>query len=164
MRSARLHAGHVLAGLGALLTLAALWMPWYALASSEPLGAFGRGMLEAFGRAMTLDAWTVFGGTDALLAGAAALVLVATFAAASDRVDAEAAARGIAVVGAVALALVTLKLVDQPGPNALLEVRHGAWAAAAGCAMMVAGGLAARKPLVDVSASSSRFAGVSGRG
>lgn len=146
MPSARVHAGHVVAGLGALLTIAALWMPWYVLSSPEPLGAFARGMLRALGQAMTLDAWTVFGGTDALLAGAGALVVVAALAAASDRVDAEAAARGIAVVGTAAFALVVMKLVDQPGPDALLEVRYGAWTAAAGSAMMVVGGLAALSP------------------
>jgi hypothetical protein len=136
MLPARLHAGHVAAGLGALLAITALWMPWYAPASSEPGGATA-----------TLDAWSAFGGTDALLAGAAALVLVAAVAAAGDRVDTEAAARGIAAVGAAALGLVVLKLVDQPGPDALLDVRVGAWVAAAGGALMLAGGLAARRPV-----------------
>jgi hypothetical protein len=135
MPSARLHAGHLAAGIGALLTIAALWLPWYAPVSPEP-GSAG----------MTLDAWSVFGGTDTLLAGAAALVLVAAVAAASDRVDTDAAARGIAAVGAAALALVVLKLVDEPGPDALVDVRPGAWAAAMGCALMVAGGVAARPP------------------
>jgi hypothetical protein len=137
MPSARPHAGHVAAGLGALLAMAALWMPWYAPASPE-----------SGGPTATLDAWSAFGGTDALLAGAAALVLVAAVAAAGDRVDTEAAARGIAAVGAAALGLVVLKLVDQPGPDALLDVRHGVWAAAAGGALMLAGGLAAARPLV----------------
>jgi hypothetical protein len=135
MPSARLHAGHVVAGLGALLAITALWMPWYALASSERTGA-----------GTTVNAWTAFGGTDALLAGAAALVLVATVAAAGDRVDTEAAARGIVMVGGVAMLLVLAKLVAQPGPNALAEVRHGPWAATAGCVLMVAGGAAARRP------------------
>jgi hypothetical protein len=145
MPSARPHAGYVASGLGALLTLAALWMPWYAPASPKPAGAMG-----------TLDAWSAFGGTDALLAGAAALVLVAAVAAAGDRVDTAAAARGIAAVGAASLGLVVLKLVDQPGPDALLDVRPGVWAAAAGGALMLAGGLAAARPLVEVSVSSSR--------
>jgi hypothetical protein len=158
MPSARLHAGHAVAALGALLTVTALWMPWYAPASSEPAGAFARGMLEAFGRSTTLDAWTVFGGTDALLAGAGALVLVAAVAAAGDRVDTEAAARGIAAVGAVALVLVVLKLVDQPGPDALLDVRHGGWVAAGGSALMLAGGLAARSPLDRMACRLSRRA------
>jgi hypothetical protein len=137
MPSARLHAGHVAAGLGALVTIAALWMPWYGPASPRPAGA----------RA-TVDAWTAFGGTDALLAGAAALVLVAAVAAAGDLVDTAAAARGIAAVGAAALGLVVLRLVDQPGPDPLLDVRHGVWVAAAGGALMLAGGLAAMRPLV----------------
>jgi hypothetical protein len=135
MPSARPHAGHVAAGLGALLAMAALWMPWYAPASPE-----------SGGPTATIDAWSAFGGTDALLAGAAALVLVAAVAAAGDRVDTEAAARGIAAVGAAALGLVVLKLVDQPGPDALLDVRHGAWVAAAGGALMLVGGAIARRP------------------
>jgi hypothetical protein len=160
MSAARLRAGHVLGALGALVLVAALWLPWYGVtlgdelrsaleeglpAGGDPFAAFARGMLEVLPRSFSVDAWTAFGAGDIVLLGAGAAIVAVVVLTALDRFDPDAAARGIAALGAGALALVVVKLADQPGPDALVEVRHGAWIAAAGSLLAVLGGLAAAR-------------------
>jgi hypothetical protein len=159
MSASRLRPGHLLGALGGLVLIASLWLPWYGLAfgdelrstldaslpaGSEPFAAFARGMLEVLPRSFTVDAWTAFGAGDVVLLGAGAGILAAVVLTALDRFDPDAAALGIACLGAGALALTIVKLADQPGPDALVDVRHGAWVAAAGSTLALVGGLAAR--------------------
>jgi hypothetical protein len=119
----------VLTGAAGTALLVSMFLPWYA----------------PRGRTETVNAWQAFAVTDLLLA----LVAVLALALAASQV----AARGPALP--VALAVITtavaiggmlvlvFRLVDQPGPNDLIELRAGAYAGLAAVLLTAVGAWAA---------------------
>lgn len=115
------------------------------------LAAFAEGLLSQLD-GLELSAWDAFHGEDvALLVGAVlvALGLLAAGGAAGPgvRVAGDFAARGALVAGLGLGLLVTVRLLDRPGPSGLLTLGLGGWVALGGCAAMALGGtLAAATP------------------
>jgi hypothetical protein len=158
-----LRTGHLAALGGAVLALASLWAPWYRLhlpaalqdalqhragTLPAPLGTFVQSLATLLPESVSGNAWQVLGRTDVAVAFLSALVIAALLAAAGSfgrgvRVDLDAAGRVAAGAGTIAALAVGGRIVDAPGPDAYVDVRWGAWACLAGCALMVAGGLLA---------------------
>jgi hypothetical protein len=147
--------GHAVAALGAVVLAAALWLPWYEVHVPEALGRelgeatqtaplLGQLMQElaaAIPADLTVTAWQAFDVADVFLAVACAHVLfVLVFGASSPG----AAAKLALAAGCAAAGLVALKLASPPGPDGMLDVRHGAWVALLGALLIAAGGFLAR--------------------
>jgi hypothetical protein len=123
--------GEPIAGLGGLLTLIALALPWY--------GATGPGWAldverppAVTGDLPTFSAFAAMTVIDFLIAFVAllALLLPIVAAAASGPTKPVAAAAVASAFGWIAILLVLFRIVDLPGEQ--LELRYGAWLALAG--------------------------------
>ena len=136
----RLNAGHLIAAVGALALFVALFLDWY---EAGPSGG--------------VSAWTVFELVDLLLA----LIAVATLLAALEGVargsrasiDAD---RWLPGLGAAALVLVVVSIVNNPPAVPRSGEEVGAWIALAGAALMLAGALASQRRISVVISSSPR--------
>lgn len=119
MERNRFDAAPLLAGLGALLLLIALFLDWF-----EP----------------GLSAWTSFEVLDLILAGVAigALLAVANSVGVNDLVE----KRLLLVFGAIAFVIVASQLIDRPPAAADSGLEEGAWLAFAGSVLMLLGGIA----------------------
>jgi hypothetical protein len=125
MRPGRVRAGEWLAGLAGILLLVALLLPWYEASIPLPAGTTA----YAPGPAPSLTAWQAFAVTDVLLAllalsGPALLLVQAT-----RRSPALPAALSVVAVscGLAATVLVLARIVLQPGDDAAVDLRVGAW-------------------------------------
>jgi hypothetical protein len=119
----RLRGGDVLAGLGAGVLLVALFLDWFG-----PVGASGWDSLG----------WLVL--AIAVAAIALAVWLVVATAVARPVTHVVAADVLASVASAIAFVVLALRaLVFQPGPNALVELRSGAWVGLAGALAMTIG-------------------------
>jgi hypothetical protein len=155
--------GHYAATLGAITLIVSLFLPWYSLnlppGAEEALDAQTRGLPDALrelSRSFAQElidsvggtAWEVFSSADVVLLGCGIIVLVLTLSTIATRgsstpLTPARAARLTALVGAGASALVVVKILDQPGPNVLLDLDYGPFVALAGAVAMALGGLAA---------------------
>ena len=132
MRRLRLGEWVALAG-GAALLVSLLFLPWYhAFANAVPLGA-GETSLTGF------EAFSVL---DVVLAAIALIPFALAFMQATRDDPTWPVALSIAciVVGALAVVLVAYRMLNQPGPNELIEVGWGAWVGLLGAVLIVAGG------------------------
>ncbi|HEU4975824.1 MAG TPA: hypothetical protein VFT50_12090 [Baekduia sp.] len=160
-----LRAGHVVALVGALLTLASLWRPWYAIelpqalrdglasegaraaSAGSLLGSAVQQLAAALPSRIEADGWQVLRGADVALCAvalaAAALVLGAAGAlGGAVRVEAGAAGRWTAGVGLIGLVVALAHVVDPPsgGFGIAVRVGDGAWLALVGAAITALGG------------------------
>ena len=111
--SARIGLGDAIAGLGAVLLLAALFLPWYDGEASISLPGGG----DITAEVESADAWQSFTVIDAALLFAALATLVAVLARALRVVAANAVvppALVVAVAGTVATLLIVYRLIDAP--------------------------------------------------
>jgi hypothetical protein len=155
-----LRTGHLVALGGAALALASLWAPWYRVdldalrqaLQQQPgfngtsLGGFVASIAALLPHSISGDAWQTLHRLDVLVAFASGAAIVALLAAAGAlgagiRVERDAAARVAIAAGAVCALFVAGRVMNPPGPNAIVDVRWGAWACLLGCGLMVAGGL-----------------------
>jgi hypothetical protein len=119
----RLRAGELLAGAGAVALLVALFLDW--------VGPVGKTGWDALG-------WLVLAITAAAIA--LALWLVVATALARPVTQVVAADVLTSVVSAIAFVVLALRaLVFQPGPNAVVDLRYGAWIGLAGALAMTIG-------------------------
>jgi hypothetical protein len=128
MDDRRMPAGHALAFVASLASLAALWMPWFTysrtLASRHEVDA---------------TAWQLFGTADVVLAGAGVMIAVALLWA---DVHLEVASQ-IAAWGGAAMAFeVIWKLLNPPFVGGYGSPDAGAWVALAAGMAICAGGTA----------------------
>ena len=154
--------GEALALLGAGTLFADLFRPWYEFrlpagtadklpAGGGPLGELIRQGLRAIesAGAVPLDAWTIYRGLDVTLAALAiaTAMLVALSAAGREYALGFRAEGGIVVAGVAVALLVGWRIVDQPGPSEVLQLRSGIWVAlCAGVAMAAGGRIAFKAP------------------
>src|SRR5688572_17122381 len=115
-----------LGSLSACALLVAMFLPWYEIHG----GALGRLVLASRGKPIPPegDAWEALGSVRFLLFGLVLVALLpAAFAATHQPAAAGRAAR-IVLASAVATGLVVLyRIVDQPGDDAFVDVRWGAY-------------------------------------
>ena len=131
----RLRPADLVAGAGGLALVAAMFLHWYGLAA-EVLATGGPA------RAIELTAWQAFDVLDIVLT-ALALVPVALVLAQATR---ESPALPVLlsvltiVAGGLAALLILYRIVNQPGPNAALDVEPGAWLGLLAAVIVTAGG------------------------
>jgi hypothetical protein len=116
----RLRAPELIAGAGGVALLVALSTDWYSGAT----------------------AWQAFSVLDVVLAllALAPLALVALQATRQSPSLPVAFSVLTTVAGALATLLILYRILNQPGPNDLVEVEPGAWLGLAAAAAMAAGG------------------------
>jgi hypothetical protein len=122
----RLRLGEWLAAAGGVALLLDLTQGWY---SGPP-------------READLSAFDAFGVIDVVLTLIAGLAITLAILQATRDSPALPVAAGVLTVvfGALAVVVVAYRLVDQPGPNELVEVRYGAWIGLAATLAITAGG------------------------
>ncbi|WP_028058153.1 hypothetical protein [Candidatus Solirubrobacter pratensis] len=139
----RLRPADVLAGVGGTVLLGSLWLTWYGFAAGVLIGPGGDAVL--FGandrHVPALTAWEAFSVTDVLLALFALLAIGVPLTSALARGPAKPVAFTVlgSVGGVLAVLLVLYRLLDQPGSNALVAVKAGAWIGLAGAVLTLVG-------------------------
>ena len=126
-----LRPGDALAALGGVLLVVSLFLPWYSV--KLPSGA------PAAGRDLT--GWQAFSVIDILLALAGLVGIGLAVTVVTRRTPAVPVAFAVvgSVIGVLAVLLVLVRILDQPGPNQFLDVAVGAWIALAGALGLTAG-------------------------
>ena len=121
----RLRDGEWIAGAGGLALLAAMFLHWYGLG----------GIAEA-------TAWQAFGVLDVVLAllALAPLGLVVVQATRTSPAIPVAFSVLATLAGALAALLILYRIVNQPGPNELVDVQVGAWLGLLAALVIAAGG------------------------
>lgn len=155
--------GHYVAAVGAIALIVSLFLPWYSLnlppGAQEALDAETEGLPEALrelGRSFLMEvldsvggtAWEVFSSADIVLCVCGVIVLLLTGLSIAARGGSmtpspAATARLIGLIGTGTAAFVIVKMLDQPGPNVLLDVDYGPYVALGGCAAIAFGGWSA---------------------
>jgi hypothetical protein len=125
----RLRDGEWIAGAGGVALLAAMFLHWY-----------GAGPFE-------VTAWQAFGVLDVVLALLALLPLGLVFTQATRTSPSIPVAFSVftMLAGALAALLMLYRIVNQPGPNDVVEVQAGAWLAFLAAAVITAGGWASMR-------------------
>ena len=120
----RLRDGEWIAGAGGVALLAAMLLHWYGLG----------GLAEA-------TAWQAFGVLDVVLALLALAPLALAFTQATRSSPSVPVAFSVVatLAGALAALLILIRIVDQPGPNEIVDVQLGAWLGFL-AALVIAGG------------------------
>jgi hypothetical protein len=122
----RVRPGEVVAAVGGVALFVALFLQWYAV--NLPIHAKGYS-LRFVGTLPSVSGWQAFSYTDILLALYAALAVAVLVV--SVTTNGPAKSIGTAVLasffGFWAALLLLYRIVNQPGPNNIVEVRTGAW-------------------------------------
>ena len=127
----RLRDGEWIAGAGAVALLASMFLHWYGL-DAALLG----------GLAAEATAWQAFGALDIVLALLALVPLVLVFTQATRPSPAIPVFFSVMTVlaGALAVLLILYRILNQPGPNEIVDVQVGAWLGLLAAAVITAGG------------------------
>lgn len=129
----RLRDGEWIAGAGGVALLASMFLHWYGLdlASFGPLGDV----------VPELTAWQAFDVLDIVLALLALVPLALVFTQATRPSPAIPVFFSVMTVlaGALAALLILYRIINQPGPNEMVDVQLGAWLGLL-AALVVAGG------------------------
>ena len=128
----RLRDGEWIAGAGAVALLASMFLHWYGLVV---FGAADQALPEA-------TAWQAFDVLDVVLALLALVALALVFTQATRLSPAIPVFFSVMTVlaGALATLLILYRIVNQPGPNELVDVQVGAWLGLLAALVMTAGG------------------------
>jgi len=143
MDFSKLRTGELVAAVGGIVLLVAMFaVDWYEISGFGGLEQFG----EAFGVDTGVKAWDGQGflGTIAnlvILAAAVAAILLAVLTATSRTVALPVAASALtAGLGIGAVVMVLGRMVFQPGPNEVVDLRFGILLALIGAAIVAYGG------------------------
>jgi hypothetical protein len=119
----RLRDGEWVAGAGAVALLAALFLHWY-----------GAGPFEA-------TAWQAFDVLDVVLVLLALVPIALVFTQATRRSPSIPVALSVftTIAGGLAALLILYRIINQPGPNDLVDVQLGAWLGLV-ASLVIAGG------------------------
>jgi purine-cytosine permease-like protein len=119
----RLRAGEALAAAGGLALLVVMFLGWYRAQDA------------------TVNAWEAFEVTDLLLALVAILGLGAAVATITQRGPALPVGLGVvtSALGLVVLLVLLYRILNEPGPDDVVEVRPGAWLGVLAALLVVAG-------------------------
>ena len=124
----RVRAGEIVAGAGGVLLLVSLFLDWYSVSPELLFGALDRQLRG-------VDAWAAFSIVDILLALVALLSIALALSQVVGRGPALPVALGVVTttLGLAATLLTLYRIVNQPGPNELIEVEAGAWIGLVAC-------------------------------
>jgi hypothetical protein len=142
----RLRPADVLAGIGGVVLLGSLSLSWYGINVGALIrggSPAGDGVLNVLNTFSTPDitGWQAFSVIDILLALAALLAIGVPVTSALARSPAKPVAFALlaTVAGFLAVLLVLYRIVNQPGSNAVVTVKAGAWIGLAGAVLAFAG-------------------------
>jgi len=124
----RLRDGEWVAGAGGLALLAAMFLHWYG--TDLRIVVF------------EVTAWQAFGVLDVVLALLALVPLALVFTQATRGSPSIPVAFSVlsTIAGMLAALLILYRIVDQPGPNDVVEVQAGAWLGLLAALVVAAGG------------------------
>jgi hypothetical protein len=139
MDFSRLRTGELIAGICGVLLLIVMFFSWYGVG-----GAAGS-ILSAANIDTTVNAWKAFDFIDLVLFVTAIVAIGAAVLAASGRSVAlpVAASVIVTVLGIVVALLVLYRIVNQPGPNDVVDVKFGAYLGFLVCLGIAVGGFLA---------------------
>jgi hypothetical protein len=149
----RLRPADWLAGLGGAILLGSLWLKWYGFDVGPLIRSIGsRGSVATdalrgatlFGandHVPDITAWQAFSVLDVILALIALLAIAVPVVTAFSSGPSKPVAFSLlsSVFCALAVLLVLYRIVNQPGSNALVAVKPGAWIGFAGALIAFAG-------------------------
>lgn len=144
----RLRPLDLVAGVGGIVLLASLFLHWYALdVPTVRTGDVVTPLVATFGDALEPTGWQAFTVTDILLVAVALLAIAVPVVTAT--VHGPALPIAIVVLASVAAPLAALligyRMLNEPGPNDIVELRAGAWIGLAGALIAFAGSFGALK-------------------
>ena len=124
----RVRAGEIVAGVAGLVLLASLFLDWYSVSPDVLFGASDR-------QVRGVDAWGAFTIVDVLIAIVALLGIALAISQVVGRGPALPVALGVitTTLGLAASLLVLYRILNQPGPNDVIDVAAGAWVGVAAC-------------------------------
>lgn len=127
MDFSKLRLGELIAGAAGVLLFVDVFLPWYAI------GSLGGGLSEELARAARVDttvsAWGILGFTRLLLLLTALAAIAAAVIALTQRSVALPVAASVIVtaLGVLATLMVLYRLVNEPGPDELFDIKFGAY-------------------------------------
>src|SRR3954469_419554 len=121
----RLRLGEQIAAGAAVLLFIVLFLSWYGVAVPDEVAAFAK----AQGISTTVSAWTAFDWLDLMLLLIILVTLAFVVLSMSESGPALPVAASVIVtlLGALATILIFYRILNQPGPNDVVEVKYGAW-------------------------------------
>lgn len=136
MDFSKLRTGELIAGISGVLLLIIMFLPWYGVGGS--IGEFA----SAAGVDTDASAWQAFDFVDLLLFVTALAAIGAAALGATGRSVAlpVAASVVVTVLGVVVVLLVLYRIVNQPGPNELVDLKFGVFLGFLVCLGIAAGG------------------------
>jgi hypothetical protein len=136
MDFSKLRTGELIAGISGVLLLIVMFFSWYGIG-----GAAGN-ILSAANVDTTVNAWKAFDFIDLVLFVTAVVAIGAAVLAASGRSVAlpVAASVVVTVLGIVVALLVLYRILNQPGPNDVVDVKFGAYLGFLVCLGIAVGG------------------------
>jgi hypothetical protein len=140
MDFSKLRLGELVAGACGALLFIDMFLSWYGISGvsvSTPIGNFSNS-----GTSVTYNAWDIFSYTQLLLL---LLVIVAVGAAVLTMTQRSvalpvAASVIVTALGAFVAIIVLYRIINQPGPNSVIDVKFGAYLGFLLCAGVTLGG------------------------
>jgi hypothetical protein len=139
MDFSKLRTGELIAGVCGVLLLIVMFFSWYGIG-----GAAGS-ILSAADVDTTVNAWKAFDFIDLVLFVTAIVAIGAALLAATGRSVAlpVGASVVVTVLGIIVALLVLYRIINQPGPNEVVDVKFGAYLGFLVCIGIAAGGFLA---------------------
>ncbi|HEY2636640.1 MAG TPA: hypothetical protein VGI54_04570, partial [Solirubrobacteraceae bacterium] len=121
----KLRLGEQIAAGAAILLFIDMFLKWYGV--KVPAGA--RSFLSAAGVSPDVNAWKAFGGIDLYLLVVIIITLGFVVLTATQRAPALPVAANVivTVLGGIAAILILYRIINQPGPNNLVDVKIGSY-------------------------------------
>jgi hypothetical protein len=135
----RLRDGEWIAGAGGTVLLVSLFLRWYSASLADLLDGAGG---AAAGLSVTATAWQAFSVLDVVLAALALIPLALVWFQATRRSPSVPVAFSVltVVAGGLATLLILYRIINQPGPNDLVDVELGAYLGLLSAVAITAGG------------------------
>jgi RsiW-degrading membrane proteinase PrsW (M82 family) len=135
----RLRDGEWIAGAGGSVLLVSLFLRWYSASLADLLDGAG---VAAPGLSVTATAWQAFSVLDVVLAVLALVPLALVWFHATRRSPSVPVAFSVltVVAGGLATLLILYRIINQPGPNDLVDVELGAYLGLLSAVAITAGG------------------------
>jgi hypothetical protein len=141
--TSKVRPGQRIAAIAGIVLFIVMWFSWYGVDLDKITG--GKGIAN-LGIDTTANAWQSFSWIDLLMLLTALVAVGAAAMAASGRMSAAgiAPAAGLTTgLGALCTLLILYRLINEPGPDQLLNIKFGAWLGLVASAVVAFGGFRA---------------------
>lgn len=132
MDTTRLRLGELIAGIAGLILLFSLFLSWYSVGGDfggGPAGAFAKKLLDQGEIDTSLTAWQAFSWLDLVLFVTGVVAIATAVLQMTQRTVAVPVAASVVTtaLGLLATLWILYRIVNQPGPNDVLDVSLGAY-------------------------------------